>query len=159
MGPLIVTDATGQAGQRPLPLTDAAARLGLSTDALRKRCERGKVGGAYKLDGRWWVPVADVTGSTGPTGQPSSGDVRSDDRSVTTGQAGQVLQAAMAALTDQLAVKDRQIAERDAEVARLHALLERLSGPPELATPPAARPVPDIPDSPHPPRRPWWRFW
>ncbi len=46
------------AGQ-PLPLVDAAARLGLTPEALRKRLQRGSLDG-YKRDGQWyaWLPGA-----------------------------------------------------------------------------------------------------
>jgi hypothetical protein len=40
-----------------VPLTAAAARLGLSPKALRSRCERGSVSGAKRIGGRWHLPL------------------------------------------------------------------------------------------------------
>ena len=143
-----MTDATGQAEHRPAPLGEAAARLGLSTDALRKRCERGRVPGAYKLDGRWWVPVADVTG---PTGQPSDRTSALDDRPGLSGQADPALLAALAEMTAELRAV-RRLLEAQARPAELTGPISQSAE----AAPPGVAGVPAVPA---PPRRPWWRWW
>jgi excisionase family DNA binding protein len=45
---------------RALTLDQAAARLGISRDAMRKRLERGSVPGAVKVVGRPWSIPADA---------------------------------------------------------------------------------------------------
>jgi hypothetical protein len=128
---------------RDLTLAEAADRLGLSRDALRKRCDRGLIPGAYKLDGRWLIPSVSLTG---PTDRPTSPEVRTADRSDMTGQA---VTAAIEALVAQLAEKDRQIAE-------LHALLDQArAGQPALTTGQPPEPAP-APAEPVEPRRSWW---
>jgi len=126
-------------------LAEAADRLGISRDALRKRCDRGLVPGAYKLDGRWLIPAVSLTGLTDrPTGRDSA-----DRRPVSHApdMTGQAVQAAIEALVAQLAEKDRQIATLLAELER------RPTGQPAL--PPASTPAPEAPAQ----RPAWWRRW
>ncbi len=54
------------------PLDEAAARLGISPDAARKRLERGTLAGE-KRDGRWYVQVNTPDAMSGqPAGQPDA---------------------------------------------------------------------------------------
>lgn len=101
---------------RDLTLAEVADQLGISRDALRKRCDRGLVAGAFKLDGKWLIPAVSLTGLTDRSTDRDIVVSRPDshDRSVT----DQAVTAAIAALVDQLAEKDRQIAQ-------LLALLEQ----------------------------------
>ena len=49
-------------GTGALPLSEAAARLGISEELVRKRIYRGKLQG-HKIDGRWHVVLNDQDGS------------------------------------------------------------------------------------------------
>lgn len=71
-------DAPGPA----LPLAEAARRLGITVETLRKRCNRGRVPGAYRDDrGQWHVPAAYLDNpSVPPSGQGRvSGGLSRDD--------------------------------------------------------------------------------
>lgn len=56
-----------------IPIADAAERLGVTVELLRKRAQRGTMPG-YKVDGRWFV-VPDGTASGGTDDRPGQ-DVR-----------------------------------------------------------------------------------
>ena len=136
--------------QRDLvPIEDAAPRLGVGVDALRKRLERGKTLRGVKVGRQWFVDAADIPA-------PAHG-VRTADVSVQEGppdteiavSAASAVAKAIDVLTDQLAVKDRQITELLATIERLQ--IERLALPPAPPTMPPA--------GAQEPRRPWWRFW
>jgi excisionase family DNA binding protein len=82
---------------RTLTLDQAAARLGISRDAMRKRLERGGFPGAVKLVGRPWSVPADALDA--PTVRPStvmSGRMVQSDASELLSE----LRAIRAALTD-----------------------------------------------------------
>ena len=54
-----------------LPLAEAADRLGLSAEALRKRIKRGTAEGHKDESGRWYVRVPDAPGAAPPLGAPN----------------------------------------------------------------------------------------
>ena len=58
-------------GARPdvVPLTEAAERLELSTEAVRKRIQRGTLPGR-KVDGAWWVEATHLPPASTSTGRP-----------------------------------------------------------------------------------------
>ncbi len=59
-----------------LPLAEAARRLGISENALRKRVRRGTITAARGADGRWYVYFSNATGlAEGPAraGDPDAG--------------------------------------------------------------------------------------
>ncbi len=58
-------------------LEDAAPRLGVSADALRKRLEQGKTIKGVKLGPQWYVYAADV-----PPPATTNGHVQTADASV-----------------------------------------------------------------------------
>lgn len=112
-----------------VPLVEAAARAGITADAMRKKCARSRVPGAIKMDGLWYVPVSSLpddrtvtNGVTGVSGQPSRTDV---DRSMTE-------------LVELVRAQGEQL---DA----MRAMLERLTAERANVT------APDRTD------RPWWR--
>jgi hypothetical protein len=136
----------GRIPRRRLDLRDAAAELGLTVDAVRKRVKRGTLESEKDADGRLYVFIdADL----------DAGAPRSDtDRLIST-------------LEEQLRLER----EAHAEARRLlAAALERI--PPQLEAPTApseprespdtsSEPRPSTTGSPEPERpsepRPWWR--
>ena len=126
-------------------LEDAAPRLGVSADALRKRLERGKTIKGVKLGHQWYVYAADVPPPAASNGQVQTADVSvqenpPDTSSAASAVSSAALQAAVDALAAQLAVKDQQIADLHAVVAQLGQ--ERLALPaPAPATAAAATAV------------------
>jgi len=161
---------------RRLDIPAAAAALGLSETAVRRRLQRRGLAGGKDEAGRWYVELAD-----GDTGRDTDG-VPSVDR----GTPGGIPPAS----AGDTALYERLIEGKDAELARLadelertHAALRRAqeaegeqrriiaglmarlpelaaptprpdatAGPPAEAVPP---PVAEVPG----PRKPWWRFW
>ena len=120
-----------------LDIVEAATRLGLSTETVRKRLQRGKLKGFKTPEGVWRVvlPAPDS-----PDKQPGQSPDSSLDGSA----------ALVTALRDEVAFLRGQLQARDEEIRRAHVLLQqaqqqavRLLEPPE--TPPE--------------RRPWWRRW
>lgn len=138
-----------------LAVGQAASRLGISTDAVRKRIRRGTLR-AYKLDGDWRVVLDDPI----PTDQVGDPDSNLDSP-------GRVVQDTETSLTDQLRSEVaflRQLTEHQAGVIaqQAAAIADLTRRPQEL---PAGRPDPPTPapseprqEAPQPPRRrPWWR--
>lgn len=119
-----------------LDIADAAARLGLSTETVRKRLQRGKLQGYKTADGSWRVvlPTPDSPGQQPghPPGQESN---NSPDGS----------SALVDALRDEVAFLRSQLQARDEEIRRAHILLQQAQ---QQAT--ALLPAP---------RAPWWRRW
>jgi hypothetical protein len=71
---------SGQSGQGRVNVQQAAARLGISPDTLRKRCARGKVPGAEKIEvagvPQWFVPVSGLPpDDAGVSGQGRDGQM------------------------------------------------------------------------------------
>ena len=54
-----------------VPIAEAAERLGLGVELLRKRAQRGTLP-AYKVDGKWFVVLDGVPGGV-QDGQPAGG--------------------------------------------------------------------------------------
>ena len=157
-----------QADHVELPFEDAAARLGITTAALRKRIRRGKSLTGYQRDGQWYVllPV-DASETVARANEDTSGDAAKDTSSDTE-------DASMTAsfLREIIERQDRQIAFLQERVQRqehiIAALLQRI---PELSAGAAESPESDenrrdepqnqgfVYHVPEPSRRPWWRFW
>ena len=120
----------------PIPLAVAAEKLGISKEALRKKCQRGSVR-AVHLDGRWHVYLdgGTLVPSRAPQDAPPS---RMD--------------ADLAAV---LAALSRLEAQQAALLARIDALAPggAVVAPEALDTPPPAG------DTRAAERRPWWRRW
>jgi hypothetical protein len=170
--------------QDGVPLVEAAERLGLTPETVRKRLQRGSLAG-YKRDGLWYVVLPDTrpalpghaAGHEPDTGRTAADPVQ-DNATVAT------LERLLAAKDDELAHlrtllarRDddlRQAREQQAEERRRHddalseerriiaGLLARL---PQLASPDTAHhdpPEQDTTDQVQPPpprRRPWWLRW
>jgi hypothetical protein len=134
-------------------LDEAAARLGLSRAAVRKRAQRGTLS-ARKVDGQWVVFLPDIPtpGHPGDDGPPTPEVGRTAMDSALVDK----LRGHVATLERQIDVKDRQIGE-------LHVLLQQSQAralPPAAETfPPAGESGDDAPagDVDPEPRRRWWQ--
>lgn len=125
-----------------LDIADAAARLGLSTETVRKRLQRGKLKGFKTADGSWRVvlPGLDTPGQQ-PGQRPDTASDNSPDNSG----------ALVATLRDEVAFLRSQLQARDEEIRRAHVLLQQAQQQ-AMALLPAPTPEP----APAP-RAPWWR--
>ena len=119
--------------QDSLDIGEAAARLGLSPDTVRKRLQRGKIKGFKTAEGVWRVVLdtLDKAGQApghcpGQTGQPP----------------GQADGALVEALQDEIRFLRSQLQARDEEIRRAHVLIQQAQSLP----PPGQRPS-------------WWSHW
>ncbi len=135
-----------QDAARGVPVSQAAAVLGISVAAARKRVQRGSLR-AYKVDGQWMVVL--------PMGSEVGQDV---GRTIALGR-GQDAGADS---------RDALIAHLQVENARLWDLVARLAGerapalPAPSSGPPSGVEVSAEPpqEATHPaPRPPWWKRW
>jgi hypothetical protein len=174
---------------RQVSLPAAAAALGISVQAVRRRIKSGELraervkrpqGYAYRVTLPAGVDVpegADVDQAEGehlpaPTGAASNGHVRHVPGRAAPAPAGDGLAAAL--LTDLRAAHARiESLERErfelagrlgyfqAELEHARQAIKALEAPKEpIAPPPPAGAIfRPLPAAPEPPRRPWWRFW
>ncbi len=89
-----------------IPIREAAQRLGITVESLRKRAQRGTIT-AYKVDGEWFIVPSDE--------QEQERDGRQDN--------GQDSGSATTALVEQLSFMQRELERRDLEVERLTGML------------------------------------
>ena len=134
-----------------VPLVDAATRLGLTTEALRKRVQRGSVPG-HKRDGQWYAVLPPQGERPATAGQvagqdpaATSHDGRSDQPRLDAPEAavaGQTVQgldtdqpppSEAVALRDEVAFLRGELEARRREVQQLHTLLAQAQ---QLALPP-----------------------
>ena len=147
-----------------LDMDGAAARLGISREAVRKRLERGTLKGK-KVNGRWSIDLTDCSDDTDDVGGYS--DTRTDDgRTRTDGdQLVATLRDEVAFLRRELETRDEEIRRRDHIIAGLVQRIPELS--PGAAESPESHESPrDEPQDlgyvyrvPEAPGRPWWKFW
>jgi hypothetical protein len=150
--------------QERVSVAEAAAWLGVTEDAVRKRIHRGKIGYEQDPDGRYWVyPTEDDTRQTARQTRPRE-SVQSES-----GVLISELRAQIGRLEDQLDRANEQLEqanERDRENRRLlAAALERI--PPQLEAPSEPPESPETATEgeaePRPggaqegAQRPWWR--
>ena len=160
MMPDMAPDANQSGPPERMSVVEAAALLGVTEDAVRKRIHRGKIGYDQDPDGRYWVyPTEDDRRQTGrQTAPPESVPPES-------GALISELRAQIGWLEDQLEranERERQAEERDRENRRLlAAALERI--PPQLEAPSEPRESPETAteerevEQPSSERVPWWR--
>ena len=111
-----------------LTLEAAAARLGLTTEAVRKRCKRGTLRGE-KVNGYWVVYLDEVASAAShhPDMASRRVDEQLDDRTEPAGQQPDAnaavyrelvdtLQSENARLWEQIQVKDQVLAEKDEQI-------------------------------------------
>jgi hypothetical protein len=171
-----------------LPLSEAARRLGVTPDAIRKRIPAGRAR-ARKRGGRWlvWVTAAELAASGRPDEPEWAAEAGADEPEPETGQTGipggtgTLLAAApqpssetelrLLGLVEKLQEENRNLAGqlgfREAQLQQAHERIRLLeAGPARVGTPsPGGEPEepeePERPETgkPEPPVRPWWRFW
>ena len=127
-----------------LSITEAARRLGVTEDAIRKRIRRGQLQ-TRRVNHARGIHVVLPASPQSPRdcpGRPEWDEARAAalvreiqaaldllraalDRQET--EAGAALQKAVATLNDQLTEKDRQLAAKDQQIAELHDLVSDLS--------------------------------
>ncbi len=146
------------AGWEELSLVDAAERLGLTTEALRKRIQRGSVPG-HKRDGQWYATLPpqgerpDIAGQVAghapdATSHNGTGDQTRPDAPETTAarqtvqglDSDQTPPGEAAALRDEVAFLRGELEARRREVQQLHTLLAQAQ---QLALPPPSN-RPDV---------------
>ncbi len=142
-----------------VPLPEAARRLGLSSMAVRKRCQRGTLP-AQKRGAMWYVAL-DKTGLRDGPARPAI-DETTARPSRDTGEATQDsgYQEALVLAREQLAVKDRQIEAMQRQASELHTLLAQTQArvlPAAVDTSASASAVPASQERPEPRRR-WWQW-
>jgi hypothetical protein len=100
-------------------IAEAAVRLRISKDAVRRRVQRGSLTAYKSSDDRWLVIIPDDE-TAGPGTEQRGGTrdttsaARWDDDFATV----------IATFREQLEVKDRQLAEKDKQISELHILLQ-----------------------------------
>ncbi len=159
----------------PVPIEEAAARLGITVNAVRQRIKRGTVEG-YKTPAGWVVVVEQPTTDQGPTDRPTrSADHTTrptSQRPTTTDQAGNVDLAPLAAVIADLTRENRQLAEAAAiwqvRAVQAEERLKQLTAgddtppdAPHAAPEPhhGAQPANVAPATSAPAHAPWWRRW
>ena len=136
-----------------LPLAEAARRLGISENALRKRVRRGTVAAAKGADGRWYVYLPTDTGQA--IGQATA---------TPSGQAPDALTDALRQevewLREQLSRKDQTIVALAARVADLADRIPALGAGADTTT--TRQDAPGATERREPGQDaplPWWRRW
>lgn len=170
-----------------LSLGEAARRLGVTPDAIRKRIPAGRVR-ARKRGGRWlvWVTAAELVTSGRPDEPEWAADGEPDEPEAGTGQTGipggtgtlpaptpQVsteTELRLLGLVEKLQEENRNLAGqlgfREAQLQQAHDRIRLLEAGPASA-PPSSEREPEFREEPErletgnaePPTRPWWRFW
>lgn len=109
-------DVSGQNEREPMPLSEAASRLGISPEALRKRLKRGTADGFRDNRQRWMVYV-----------DPDASTNRQDNRPDDVGAVDLDSHPLVVQLREQVADLQNDVsASRDRE-ARLLSIVEGLS--------------------------------
>jgi excisionase family DNA binding protein len=150
-------DNTQDAAQDRLTIQDAAERLGVKEDAIRKRIQRGSLRHEKTAEGRVFVWVDAAPDATQDTAQDTYRDASQDALLAAKDET-------IAALREQLA----QANERDRENRRIIVALT--SRVPAIEAPEGARDAPEpgeegqgrgdvAPDDTTPTRASWWRRW
>jgi hypothetical protein len=130
-------------------MTEAAQRMGVSTDTIKRRLRRGELKGRKqpRPQGFTWLIELEAECERG-NGTKASTQAETSAR--TDARMGAVerleeliasLQSQVASQQEQLVVKDHQIETKDRQISELHVLLQQV-----------ALPAPRN-------NRPWWRRW
>ncbi len=132
-----------------VPLPEAARRLGISSMAVRKRCQRGTLP-AQKRGAMWYVALDETRQRDGPA-RPAT-DETTARPSQDGGQVGldSGAREALMLAREQLTVKDRHIEAMQRQVSELHTLLAQAQA--RVLSPPLAAPAAETPTPRH-----WWR--
>lgn len=140
-----------------VPIGEAAAQLGITTDAVRKRIRRRSLR-AYKAGGQWYV----VLPASRPRIQDGDLDTVLDggqDDNLDSVQDGQLV----AALRDEIGFLRRELEARAEEARRKDAIIMALSQRAALPAPQegaeAAAAAPAMSAIHETRKRPWWVVW
>jgi len=154
----VVVDDTQDTAQDRVTIQEAAKRLGVKEDAIRKRIQRGTLRHEKTPEGRVFVWVDAAPDATQDTTQDAYRDV-SHDALLT------AKDETIAALREQLAQANERDRENRRIIAALTARIPAIEAPPEARESPET--VEEEPEraEPHPAtgeahegvRRPWWR--
>ena len=131
---------------RGVPIGEAAAQLGLTTTAVRKRIKRGSLLAAKNEDGTWTVFLDDS-----PPGEPTGRDAGSPPDSPPADERVALLARENDRLWQELERRSEELRRKDIIIAQF---AERL---PEL--PLSTQTKADRIRAGEPASRPWWRFW
>lgn len=124
-----------------LTISQAAERLGVSSDTIKRRIKRGEYAAAYRQSTpqgfRWVIPVADLdldddAGQDAP--QDTPGSTRTNDQGQQDPQVAQVL---VETLQRELDIRNREIERLHIVVAQQSAAIERQAA--VIAAPSRAR--------------------
>ena len=153
-------------------VAEAAARLGVTPDAIRRRLHRGTLAGAKTAEGEWRIWFPDAAPGEPPGPRQDTARTRQDaPPAETEALRAHVddLRADVAYLRDQLDQRSRELAaERERAdilhreaLARIPALLagDVAGQDAPTPTPPLGSPTMFPARKPPAERRPWWRVW
>ncbi len=154
-----------------IPLTEAAVRMGISTEVLRKRLAKDQVPG-YKEGNRWFVVLPDQDASSvHPNGQqdvhPDPSGRCQDDQDGHPEASGlhpdgsklliEQLRSEVAFLREELQQRSHELSDRSEELRRkdhiIAGLVERVPALPSETRPAEPTPAPASPIS----VEPWWK--
>lgn len=151
--------ADGGAAHMWEPMHEAADRLGVSVDTVRRRVKSGQLIGRKEPTAsgfRWLIELPDPDPSAAPAAPMHGGSTDSE----TTYAEGETaaLRALVTVLERELAQRNAELDARRREVSELHILLQRSQGTllPPQNTPAAPAAPPQTHRRPPPPRS-WWR--
>jgi hypothetical protein len=148
-----------------LDIPAAAARLGLTEAAVRKRVQRRQLA-SVRVDGHVYVVLDESNGAVHPetehvdVGQAQSHVASHDGPTVVT------LAAQLERADAEIAFLRSELERRDQALGQAHAIIMRFAE--QRALPPASSaPATDVQEPAHPHHepaagaapRPWWRFW
>src|SRR5947208_3059838 len=95
--------------QQGIPLSEAAARLGVSTDVVRKRVKRGTMPAYKASDGRWYAVLDGRDSQVGQDGKTELDAGRSVQVTVSSPPPSEDHTREVAVLRDFLASREREI--------------------------------------------------
>ena len=161
--------------QHGIPLSEVAARLGVSTDVVRKRVKRGSLPAYKGADGRWYAVLDGQDGRAGQSGQAELDAGRTVQVTVSSPAGTDDHTREVAVLRDFLASKEHEIdflreemgrqREQYAEESRrkdviIHELSTQLKALPAAILEKQEEQTKQAPESPVPVSHgSWWRFW
>jgi hypothetical protein len=164
-----------QQQQQGVPLSEVAARLGVSTDVVRKRVKRGTMPAFKAADGRWYAFLDGLDSQVGHNGTADLDAGRTVQVTVSSPPVSEDHTREATALRDFLASREQEIEFLRSEMAKqrehyaeesrrkdiiIHELTSQLKALPEAIVEVQAEHQQQVAEELTPsPKRPWWRFW
>ena len=129
-------------------LAEAAHRLGVSVDTVRRRLQKGELKGEQQVRPQgfiWLIELPDEPGQTSNSSADSQDDGEATSQASVAACQAEInrLESMVATLQDRVNAQQDELEARRREVQELHVLLQQAQ---------VALPVPRD-------NRPWWRFW